>query len=166
MQQDQSEVQPLYSDVHRVSVNITMIFALAVAVMGLFSGGFLLFAGLGVAAYTWLTSPRRYLIYENALVIEFGRPRVKVIDFSNISHVELLTLGIGERLRVVLISGRRAMVMSKNLETFRERLDEALERYQSQYPQGRREDGETQRGLRGPTIDLDRGTDNEGPSQN
>ena len=111
--------------------------------MGLLSSSpMLLFAGLGVAAYTWFTNPRRYLIYENVLVIQYGRPRVKVIDFSNISHLEMLSLGIGDRLRVVLLNGKRTMVISKNLDTFRERLDDALERYQSQYPQGRRdEDG-------------------------
>lgn len=165
MQQQQPEVQPIYWDNHRVSVNLTMIFALAVALLGLISGSPLLFAGLGVAGYTWLTSPRRYLIFENALVIEYGRPRVKVVDFSNISHVEMLSLGIGERLRVVLINGRRIMVMSKNLETFRERLDEALERYQSQYPQGRGQDDGTQDDQRGRIIDAERGPDYEGPSE-
>ena len=165
MQQEQSGPQPLYWDNHRVSVNLTMIFALAVAVFGLFSGGFLFFAGMGVAAYTWLTSPRRYLIYENVLVIQYGRPRVKVIDFSNISHLEMLSLGIGDRLRVVLISGKRTLVMSKNLETFREKLDEALERYQSQNPQRGRDDGGTQLGPSDRVIDVDGGPDFEGRSE-
>ena len=162
MQQEQSVPEPLYWDNHRVSVNLTMIFALAVAVLGLFSGGMLFFAGVGVAAYTWFTSPRRYLIYENVLVIQYGRPRVKVIDFANISHLEMLSLGIGDRLRVVLVSGKRTMVMSKNLETFRERLDEALERYQGRSPQGRRDDGGTQLNTNDRVIDVDGGTDLEG----
>ena len=162
MQQEQSGPEPLYWDNHRVSVNLTMIFALAVAVLGLFSGGMLFFAGVGVAAYTWFTSPRRYLIYENVLVIQYGRPRVKVIDFANISHLEMLSLGIGDRLRVVLVSGKRTMVMSKNLETFRERLDEALERYQGRSPQGRRDDGGTQLNTNDCVIDVDGGTDLEG----
>ena len=162
MQQEQSVPEPLYWDNHRVSVNLTMIFALAVAVLGLFSGGMLFFAGVGVAAYTWFTSPRRYLIYENVLVIQYGRPRVKVIDFANISHLEMLSLGIGDRLRVVLVSGKRTMVMSKNLETFRERLDEALERYQGRCPQGRRDDGGTQLNTNDRVIDVDGGTDLEG----
>ena len=162
MQQEQSGPEPLYWDNHRVSVNLTMIFALAVAVLGLFSGGMLFFAGVGVAAYTWFTSPRRYLIYENVLVIQYGRPRVKVIDFANISHLEMLSLGIGDRLRVVLVSGKRTMVMSKNLETFRERLDEALERYRGRCPQGRRDDGGTQLNTNDRVIDVDGGTDLEG----
>ena len=70
------------------------------------------------------------MIYENALVIEYGRPRVKAIDFSTISHVEMLSLGVGDRLRVVLLNGKRIMVMARDLETFQEKLDEALEGYQ------------------------------------
>ena len=172
MQQEQPEAQPLYWDNHRVSVNLTLILALAVAVVGLFSGSLLFFAGVGVAAYTWFTSPRRYLIYENALVIEYGRPRVKVIDFANISHVEMLSLGIGERLRVVMINGKRAMVMARNLDAFRERLDEALERYQSQNPQDQNFQSQPARELnadidpepdsRGRVIDVDQGSDHEG----
>jgi len=67
---------------------------------------------------------------------------------------------------VVLINGKRTMVMSKNLETFRERLDEALERYQSQYPQGQGQDEGTQEDQRGRIVDAERGPDYEGPSGN
>lgn len=122
--------------------------------------------GLAFAAYTWLTTPKRYLIFENALVIEYGRPRVKVIDFSNISHVETLSLGVGARLRVVLIKGKRTMVMSKNLDTFRERLDEALERYQSQNPQGQGQEGGALDSPRDRIVDAEEGPDYEGPSEN
>ena len=152
MQQDQpgseSIPQPLYWDNHRVSFNLTLIFALVVAVLGFFSTEVvLMFAGIGVAAYTWLTSPRRYMIYENALVIEYGRPRTKAIDFSNISHLEMLSLGIGDRLRVVLVNGKRTMVMARDLETFREKLDEAMDRYQGQNPPGQSRNGGSQQVL-------------------
>ena len=80
--------------------------------------------------------------------------------------MEMLSLGVGERLRVVLLNGRRTMVMSKNLETFRERLDEALERYQSQNPRGQSRDDGTQDGQRGRVIDVEGGPDYEGPTGN
>ncbi len=170
MQKDQpgseSIPQPLYSDNHRVSFNLTLIFALVVAVLGLFSGEvMLLFAGIGVAAYTWFTSPRRYMIYENALVIEYGRPRTKAIEFSNISHIELLSLGIGDRLRVVLINGKRTMVMARDLETFRKKLDEAMDRYQGQNPQGQSRNGGSQQAINDRIIDAEGGPDFEGPSE-
>ena len=113
---------------------------MGIAVIGLFTGApVLFFAGMGVAAYTWFTRPRRYLIYTNALVIEYGRPRVKIIRFSEISHLEMLSF-FGDRLRVVMLNDRRTMIMTRNLDTFREKLDEALESYQSNYPDGERQD--------------------------
>ena len=131
MQQPPPTNQPIHWDNHRVPMNLTLIFALGIAVIGLFTGApVLFFAGMGVAAYTWFTRPRRYLIYPAALVIEYGRPRVKVISFAEISHLELLSLAIGDRLRVVLLNGRRTMIMARDLNTFREKLDEALEGYQ------------------------------------
>ena len=96
MQQPPPTNQPIHWDNHRVPMNLTLIFALGIAVIGLFTGApVLFFAGMGVAAYTWFTRPRRYLIYPAALVIEYGRPRVKVISFAEISHLELLSLAIG-----------------------------------------------------------------------
>ena len=131
MQQPPPTNQPIHWDNHRVPMNLTLIFSLGIAVIGLFTGAPILFlAGMGVAAYTWFTRPRRYLIYPASLVIEYGRPRVKVISFAEISHLELLSLAIGDRLRVVLLSGRRTMIVARDLETFREKLDQALESYQ------------------------------------
>lgn len=171
MQQEQPEAkngaEPLYWESHRVAINLTLLLSMFVAVIGFIRGPQELgVVGLAFAVYTWLTTAKRYLIFENALVIEYGRPRVKVVDFSNISHVEMLNLGVGERLRVVLIRGKRVFVMSKNLETFREKLETALERYQSQYPQGQGRDDGAEDGQRGRIIDVERGSDYEGPSEN
>ena len=185
-QQQQSSQQPLHSDNHRVPMNLTMIFAMGIAVIGMFSGAALLFfAGMGVAAYTWFTRPRRYLIYANSLVIDYGRPRIKVVSLSEISHVELLSLPIGDRLRVVLLNGRRTMILAKDLDTFQEKLDQALESYQSGNPGGRRREDPPDAGsggdpriidvtpelpqtqaLDGPgtTLDPDKKPDFEGPS--
>ena len=121
------------------------------------------------------------MIYENALVIEYGRPRVKAIDFSTISHVEMLSLGVGDRLRVVLLNGKRIMVMAQDLETFQEKLDEALEGYQDGNTQESQRDngsllGQSERIIegeklpeedakRGSEFDADAGPDNAGPSR-
>ena len=193
MQQEQQEQPgprsappPIYWDSHRGTFNISLIFALAVAALGLYSlvngnDPLMLFAGLGVAAYTWLTTAKRYMIYENALVVEYGRPRVKAIEFSTISHVELLSLGVGDRLRVILLSGKRIMVMARDLETFQKKLDEALERYQGGNTQELQGDdgslsGQSERIIegekvpeedakRGSEFDADAGPDNAGPSR-
>ena len=131
MQPEQTPDQLIYWDNDRTSMNITLVLAMGIAVYGLVMAQFLMgLAGLAIAAYTWLTRPRRYLIYPTYLVIQYGVPRVKVIPFGEISHLETLTLAIGDRLRVVMLNGRRMMIMARDLDTFREKLDTALEAFQ------------------------------------
>ena len=140
-QEQQSPQQPTHWDDDRTSLNIGMLLGLLVAVYGMMVGDPRVFIlGMVWGAYSWLTRPRRYLIYPNALVIEYGRPRKKVIPMAAISHVELLSLPIGERLRVVLLTGGRTMIMARDLDTFREKLDEALESYQGGNPEGQRQE--------------------------
>ena len=111
-----------------------MILSAAVVVLGgyqLTQGGdpLLLLVGLAVAAFTWLTNPRQYWIYPDALVVVYGRPRVKTIPFTLVSHVDLLSLPIGDRLRVQLVTGKRVMLQARDVETFQDRLEGALNSY-------------------------------------
>ena len=121
--------QPIHWDQHRSSFNFTLIFALVVAVIGIMGNYPLLAIGLGVAAYTWLTTPRQYLVYRDALVIKYGTPRVKPIPFANISHLETLSLPMGERLRVRMVDGKRTFLTAKDPDTFRQHLEQALGSY-------------------------------------
>ncbi len=131
MQRPTHTGEPIHWDNHRVPMNFTLVLSMVIAVFGMFTGQFVLFiVGMALAAYTWFTRPRRYVIYADALVVQFGSPRVKILPFSQISHVELLSLPIGDRLRVVTLNGRRTMIMARDLDTFREKLDTALESYQ------------------------------------
>ena len=119
--------EPIHWDNHRGSVNITLILALGVVVIGLFSQETqFVVIGLAVGAYSWFTNPTRYFIYSDSLVVVYGRPRVRAIPFTEISHVEMLSLPIGNRLRVRLMNGRRVMLTARDSETFFDRLDEAL----------------------------------------
>ena len=133
----ETQSQPIHWDRHRTTFNLTLIFALVVIVLGVIQGAqgiLLIVLGIGFAVYSWLTTPREYLIYQDALVIRYGMPRVKPIPFAEISNLESLALPMGERLRVRLASGRRIMLMAKDPETFRDRLDEALNRYNDSQP--------------------------------
>ena len=126
--------EPMHWDNHRGSLKLTLYLAMAVSVFGLMTlargdGGTLLVVGLAVLAYTWFTTPKQYLIYTDALVIVYGRPRVRVIPFSQLSHVERLSLPIGDRLRIRLVSGRRIMLSTRDIDTFHDRLDEALDNF-------------------------------------
>ena len=121
----------MHSDNHRGSLNLTLYLALGVVVVGFLSGPAiqLIVIGLGVLAWTWFTTPKQYLIYTDSLIIVYGRPRVRMIPFSQLSHVERLSLPIGDRLRIRLVSGRRIMLSMRDTETFHDRLDEALDNF-------------------------------------
>ena len=127
MQQIQEE--PIHWDNHRTKLNLTFVFALVVAVIGILGQPLLFVMGVGVAIYSWLTNPKQYLIYNDSLVIIYGRPRVKSYPFENMAHLELLTLPIGNRLRVRMANGARIMLIPTDSETFNVKLDEALEAF-------------------------------------
>ena len=121
--------QPIHWDNHRTNLNLTFIFALIVAVIGILGQPVLFVLGIGVAIYSWLTNPKQYLIYRDALVIIYGRPRIKSYPFQEISHLETLSLPMGERLRVRMVNGRRFLLLAKDTDTFRTKLDEALDAF-------------------------------------
>ena len=128
---EQPSNQPIHWDTHRGSLNFTLILSVAVVVLGVWNfvqtgEWILMIVGAGVGAFTWLTNPRQYWIYPDALVIVYGRPRTRTISFNQVSHVELLSLPIGDRLRVTLVNGRRVMVQPRESETFQDRLEGAL----------------------------------------
>jgi hypothetical protein len=125
----QTQEQPLHWDNHRTNLNLTFFFALIVAVIGILGQPVLFVIGIGVAIYSWLTTPKQYLIYRDALVIIYGRPRTKSYPFQEISNLETLSLPIGERLRVRMTNGKSIMLLTKDSETFRAKLDEALEAF-------------------------------------
>ena len=140
-QPQRQQGQPLHTDKHRVPVNITLIFALAVAAFGLVTlvknrdFPLTLIVGLGVAIFTWFTSPREYQIYQDALVIVYGRPRVKVIYFNQITQLDVLQLVIGERLRVMLRNGRREVLQTRDPQTFHARFQGALDDFRRAHPE-------------------------------
>ena len=120
------QAQPLYEDFPKSRFNITLILALAVVVIGLGGDIRLAFLGIVGAAFSWLTTPRQFLIYQNALVVVYGRPRVKAIPFPDIADVDILSMPMGNRLRVRMVNGKRLVVSMRDIEQFRDRLNEAL----------------------------------------
>ena len=59
--------QPIHWDNHRTNLNLTFVFALVVAVIGILGQPVLFVLGIGVAIYSWLTNPTQYQIYQDAL---------------------------------------------------------------------------------------------------
>ena len=142
----QSQNQPLYWDKDRVPVNLTLILSLGIALWGLvgsiglleIGGGnsqLVLILGIGVAVYTWLMTPRQYLVYADALCIVYGRPRVKALHFRDIAEVELGSVSALDRLRVRPHRGRRQSIRVREVESFYEQLNGALNAFRAAHPE-------------------------------
>ena len=137
---EQPQNQPIYWDKHRIPINLTVIFAGFVAAYGLYSWiqtnqPLLLFAGLAVGIYSWLTNPRQYWIYPDALVLVYGRPRTRVIPFTNVSHVEMRSQATPDRLRALLHRGRQVILLVRDPDAFNEQLQKALVDYRHLNPE-------------------------------
>ncbi len=126
----QQQENPIYWDQHANKWNLTLIFSAVVAVLGIVMGQeLLIILGLGMAGYSWLTTPRQYLLFRDSMVVRYGMPRTRVISFAEISHVELLSLPLGERLRIRMLTGSRVMLMMRDAGAFRGHLEDALAQY-------------------------------------
>ena len=116
---------------------MTLIFGLVVAILGIITANLLLTPlGLLMGGYSWFTTPRQYLLYRDRMVVAYGMPRTRVIPFAEISHVEILALPFGERLRLRMVSGSRLMLMMRDPGAFRNHLEDALAQYHGEQSGG------------------------------
>ena len=97
--------------------------------MGIMTNPLLTALGLAMAVYSWLTTPRQYLLYRDRMMIVYGMPRTRVISFAEISHVEVLALPFGERLRLRFVDGKRMMLAMRDPSAFLGHLEDTLIRY-------------------------------------
>ncbi len=95
----------------------------------------LIIVGLAVGAYSWLTSPRQYRVYSDALIIMFGMPRRRTIHFSDIREVVLDRGFMGDPLRVYTTNRRRVPVQVREPEEMHRYLDSAVKDFWRDNPQ-------------------------------
>jgi hypothetical protein len=95
----------------------------------------LIIVGIGVGAYSWLTSPRQYRIYSDALVIMFGTPRSRQLHFSQIRDVVNDRGFMGDPLRVYTSNRRRIAIQVRDPETFQQYLQSALDEFRRAHPE-------------------------------
>ena len=142
---EQSQHLPLYAAKDRVPFNLTLVLALGIAVWGLAgivgilpppgNPEMIVVLGLAVTAYTWLFTPREYMVYNDAVCVAYGRPRVKTIHFSNIAVVEMGSPVSIDQLRIRPIRGRRQSIRVRDPETFYDQLETALNAYRAAHPE-------------------------------
>ena len=135
MSMQQQYEQPVHWDRHRSAINFTLILAIVVAVIGVLSALPLLVVGLAVGAFSWLTTPSQYAVFNDRLIIYYCKPRVRHIPFQQIEQVELLSLAIGSRLRVRLDGGRPLFIQPRDAEEFQSKFQVALDSYRRDHPE-------------------------------
>ena len=117
----------MHADRHRSSFNFILIAGLVVAAVGVISQApFLVILGLGFAAYSWFTTPSQYLVFDDRLVIAYGRPRMRHVFFQQIERIDFLEIAIGNRLRVRLRNGRPLFLQPRDAEEFQTMLQRGL----------------------------------------
>ena len=99
------------------------------------SAWLLVIVGLGVGAYSWLTSPRQYRVYSDALIIMFGTPRRRTMHFSDIREVVLDRGFMGDPLRVYTVNRRRVPLQVREPEEMHRYLDGAVKDFWRANPQ-------------------------------
>ena len=99
------------------------------------NGWLLIVVGLGVGAYSWLTSPRQYRVYGDALMIMFGTPRRRTIHFRDIREVVNDRGPMGDPLRVYTNNNRRIPIQVREPEEMHRYLDQALADFRRDNPQ-------------------------------
>ena len=144
MKMEQSQHQPLYAAKDRVPFNLTLVLALGIAGWGLAglvgilpppgNPEMIIVLGLAVTAYTWLFTPKEYMVYNDAVCVAYGKPRVKTIHFSNIAVVEMGSPVSIDQLRIRPIRGRRQSIRVRDPETFYDQLETALNAYRAAHP--------------------------------
>lgn len=95
----------------------------------------LVMVGLGVGAYSWLTQPRQYRVYPDALVIMYGMPRNRRIHFSQIREVANDRNFMGDPLRVYTSSRRRIPIQVHEPDAFYDYLEPALNDFRRRNPE-------------------------------
>lgn len=141
----QSQHQPLYAAKDRVPFNLTLVLALGIAVWGVAgmvgilpppgNPEMIIVLGLAVTAYTWLFTPKEYMVFNDAVCVAYGKPRVKTIHFSNIAMVEMGSMATIDQLRIRPVKGRRQSIRVRDPEAFYDQLELALNAYRAAHPE-------------------------------
>lgn len=85
----------------------------------------LLGLGAALAGGHWFLAARRYEIYEEGLVVVFGRPRVRLVRYTEVSDIEVLKHALGTELRLVLAQGGVVRIYPLHPREFHENLERA-----------------------------------------
>ena len=88
----------------------------------------LLALGLLLAGGHWLMAPRRYEVYEGGVAVVYGRPRVRLVRYPEISNIEVISHPLGTEIRIHLTQGGVLGLHPLHPRQFHENLESAWQR--------------------------------------
>ena len=88
----------------------------------------LLALGVLLAGGHWLMAPRRYEVYEGGLAVVYGRPRVRLVRYPEISNIEVISHPLGTEIRIHLTQGGVLGLHPLHPRQFHENLESAWQR--------------------------------------
>lgn len=102
----------------------------ALVIIGLLGGDPVTFLlGVAYALYFYYTRPTRYEVYNDRLVVRYGRPRQKNLLLADVEEVRLVKLPMGrEAIWVQKKGGRGELIRPADPERFLAQLEDALHR--------------------------------------
>lgn len=95
----------------------------------------LLGIGAAFAVSHWFLAPRRYNVYEEQLVIAYGKPRQRVIPFDEISELQVIRHLLGGEIRVHRTSGRAVSIQPWHPRRFLDAIEQAMNQYRGVEPE-------------------------------
>ena len=94
----------------------------------------LLSLGTLLAGGHWLLAPRRYEVYEAGFAVVFGRPRVRMVRYPEISDIEVRKHALGTELRIHLAQGGVIRIYPLRPREFHENLESTWRRNRGAWP--------------------------------
>ena len=107
---------------------MTLPFMMVVVLIGiLYMELLIILVGLALAVFVWLTTPRRYEIFRDRLVIGYGMPRRSAFPLADVMTTDVVSMPLGgTRLVIRRHKGRPLILSPDDPEEFKQQLDWAL----------------------------------------
>ena len=136
--------QPIFSERHRSSLltRTLSIIGWVIMALAIFVGGsnadawwpdslILLALGAVLVASHWFLAPRHYDIYDERLVITYGRPRKRTIPFDEISELQVVSHPLGTEIRIKRTRRWSLTIQPWQPKQYHARLEAAFNRFQA-----------------------------------
>ena len=86
-------------------------------------------AGILLAGAQWFLTPRWYEIYNDRLMITYGKPRERTVFFYEISDVQTHSSPVSFEIRIKITNGRMVSLTPLNASEFEQKIMQAVSHF-------------------------------------